>query len=181
MIFTNLVLDRGQPRPREDDLVLDRGQVLNGFERPGMIPSYVSCTSGPFRILVLTADQIYRLKVDFYQPRPRSRTTLSSRGRPRPRSRTSRPLQTRSTQKQRITNYRFVKLDYHAEPNHPAKYDGPGIHSLKVRFYRHNGMSLIFKQRREKSPNFCQLRCFTAVREPLPPPPRHRLRHCSRS
>ena len=110
-----------------------------------MIPSYVSCTSGPFRILVLTADQIYRLKVDFYQPRPRSRTTSSSRGRPRPRSRTSRPLQTRSTQKQRITNYRFVKLDYHAEPNHPAKYDGPGIHSLKVRFYRHNGMSLIFK------------------------------------
>ena len=38
-----------------------------------------------------------------------------------------------------------MKLDYHAEPNHPAKYGGPGVHRLKVSFYRHNGMSLIFK------------------------------------
>ena len=30
------------------------------------------------------------------------------------------------------------------------------------------------KQRREKSPNFAKLRCFAAVREPLPPPPRYR-------
>ena len=41
--------------------------------------------------------------------------------------------------------YCFVKLNYHAEPNHPAKYGGPGVHRLKVSFYRHNGMSLIFK------------------------------------
>ena len=114
-----------------------------------MIPSYVSCTSRPFRMLALTADQTILAKSRFFpnrgRDRPREDEVVLGRGRPRPRSRTNRPLQTRSTQKQRILNYCFVKLDYHAEPNHPAKYDGPGIHSLKVSFYRHNGMSLIFK------------------------------------
>ena len=101
-----------------------------------MIPSYVSCTSRPFRMLALTADQKILAKSRFFP----------NRGRPRPRSRTNRPLQTRSTQKQQIMNYCFVKLNYHAEPNHPAKYGGPGVHRLKVSFYRHNGMSLIFKE-----------------------------------
>ena len=110
-----------------------------------MIPSYVSCTSGPFRILVLTADQIYRLKVDFRKPRPRSRTRSSSQGRTCPRSRTNRPLQTLCTQKQRIMNYCFVKLDYHAEPSHPAKYGGLGVHSLKISFFRINELSSPFK------------------------------------
>ena len=37
-----------------------------------------------------------------------------------------------------------MKLDYHAEPNHPAKYGSPGFHSLEVSFFRANGMSLVF-------------------------------------
>ena len=131
-----------------------------------MIPSYVPYTSRPFRMVALIIDQKYQLKGWFYQiedelvlVRPRSRTSLSSRGRacPRsrtssssrgqacPRSRTSRPLQNRSTQKQQIMNYCFVKLNYHAEPNHPAKYGGPGVRSLKVSFFRINEMSSPFK------------------------------------
>ena len=128
-----------------------------------MIPSYVPYTSRPFRMVALIIDQQYQLKGWFLpnrgRARPRSRTSLSSRGRacPRsrtssssrgqacPRSRTSRPLQNRSTQKQQIMNYCFVKLNYHAEPNHPAKYGGPGVRSLKVSFFRINEMSSPFK------------------------------------
>ena len=42
-------------------------------------------------------------------------------------------------------NYCFVKLNHHAEPNHPAKYGGPGVRSLKVSFFRINELSSPFK------------------------------------
>ena len=84
----------------------------------------------------------------------RSRTSSSSRGRAHLRSRTSCPLGNRPTPKPKIMNYWFMKLIYHNDPNHPAKYGGLGSHSLKVSFPRINGVSLIFKCEKLKFPEY---------------------------
>ena len=45
----------------------------------------------------------------------------------------------------KVVNCWLMKFIYHTAPNHPAKYDGLGFRSLKVRICLVNRVSLIFK------------------------------------
>ena len=88
----------------------------------------VECIFHPSRDLLLVPRYKIYVKTWFFQYR-----------------RWHRPVRNRPTENPQIMNYWLVKLVYHNNRNHPAKYDGLGVHSHKVRFRLVNRVSLIFK------------------------------------